>query len=197
MVTFPDVWTSFVTSPPNTIHAGLGHNPRQPWFYSMILTTWNFFYQSLMLCSPTISLPERCKKCECRYCASSMGCIRDMMFEDRFRNTTRKSVNPSAFRLVVVWRIVDYQQWNIYSISSKICSVFQWNQVWHKTVKINAKANRIRKSSSVQGFSLHPDFNFDILWSDCYNHSVVRFEFRITIPLSISDARVFLCVSGQ
>ena len=162
----------------------------------------NFFYQSHMLCSPPISIPEKCKKCERRYCASSTGCIRNRMFEDRLRNTTGKSVHPAAFRLLVVWRTVDYQQWNLHPFSSKKCGAFQRKQVRHKTVKINTKVNRTRTPGSVhvkkqQGYSLHPGLAFDVLWSDYYNHSVVRLEFSITSPLSSSDTWVFLCVSGE
>jgi len=176
-------------------------NPWSPWFFFDDPHDVQIFYQSRMLCSPPISTPQIYKKCERRYCASSMGCIRNMKFEDRLRNTTRKSVNPAAFRLMVVGRTVDYQQWNIYQFSSNICSVFQRNQVRHKTVKINTKVNRIRTSGSVhvtkQRLSLHPGFAFDVLWSDYYNHSVVRLEFRITSPLSSSDTLVSLCVSGE
>jgi len=190
-----------IMSPPNTIHAELGRLiPGRLDFIRWSSWRVNFFYQSRMLCSPPIRIPQRHKKCERRYCASSMGCIRNMKFEDRLGNTTRKSVNPGAFRLMVDWRTVDYQQWNIYPFSSKICSVFQRNQVRHKT--INTQVNRIRTSGSVhvtkqQGFSLNPGFAFDVLWSDCYNDSVVRLEFRITSPLSSSDTLVFLCVSGE
>jgi len=67
---------------------------------------------------------------------------------------------------------------------------------------IKTKVNRLRTSgcfhvTKQQGFSLQPDFAFDVLWSDYYNHSIVWLEFRITSPLSSSDTWIFLCVSGE
>ena len=114
---------------PNTIHAGLGH---------LIPGRLDFIRPSslcaIFLTNPACYVPHpsiyqmRCKKCERPYSASSMSCIRDMMFEDRHR-TLSKSVNQVAFSLTVIWRTVDYQQlsnmWNTYQILSKIYSVYR------------------------------------------------------------------------
>ena len=131
-----------IMSPPNTNHAGLGHLiPGRHEFYSMILMTCIFFTNPACYVPHPSIFQKDAKKCERCYCALSMGCIRDVI-EDGLRNTTGKSVNPAAFRLTVVWSTFDYQQWNICPVSSKICSVFERNQVCHKTVKINTEVNR-------------------------------------------------------
>jgi hypothetical protein len=189
--------------PPNTIHAGLVHFipgrldciRRSSWRANFLPIAHAMF--------PTHQSTRKMQKVWASLLCVIHGLHKGRyVWRQRLRNTTGKSVNPTALRLMVVWRTVDYQQWKMYPVSSKICSVFQRHQVCHKTVKINTKVNRIRTSGSVhvtkqQGFSLHPGFAFDVLWSDYYNHSVVRLEFRMTSPLSSSDKWVFLCVSGE
>jgi hypothetical protein len=125
------------------------------------------------------------KKCGRRCCASTMGCKRDMMFGDRLRTSTGKSVNQAAVRLNVTRRTVVYQKlsnmWNTYQFRRKykvyIHDIKSETKLWRFTLKwIVHVCPVVFNVTTLQGLSLHTDFAFDVLWSDYYNHSVVRLE---------------------